>query len=75
MTVAAVLDGRLDPMTGVGYVVSQLIGGIARLRGRPDDVSQAAVAEHGDAARATASINDIQAVIIETRVHGVLPRW
>jgi aquaporin Z len=29
VTVAAVLDKRLDPMTGVGYVVSQLIGGIA----------------------------------------------
>ena len=28
VTIAAVLDKRLDPMTGVGYVVSQLIGGI-----------------------------------------------
>ena len=29
VTLAAVLDGRLDWTTGVGYVVSQLIGGIA----------------------------------------------
>lgn len=29
VTVAAVIDKRLDAMTGVGYVVSQLIGGIA----------------------------------------------
>ena len=29
VTIAAVIDKRLDPATGVGYIASQLIGGIA----------------------------------------------
>ena len=44
VTVAAVLDGRLDPMTGVGYVVSQLIGGIGAAALVLAMSSQAAVA-------------------------------
>ena len=44
VTVAAVLDGRLDPMTGVGYVVSQLIGGIGAAALVLTMSSQAAVA-------------------------------
>ena len=49
VTVAAVLDGRLDPITGVGYVVSQLIGGIGAAAFVLTMSSQAAVAEHRDA--------------------------
>ncbi len=44
VTVAAVLDGRLDPLTGVGYVVSQLIGGIGAAAFVLAMSSQAAVA-------------------------------
>ncbi|HLY13270.1 MAG TPA: aquaporin, partial [Candidatus Limnocylindrales bacterium] len=44
VTLAAVLDKRLDPMTGVGYVVAQLIGGIAAATFVLVMSSQAAVA-------------------------------
>lgn len=64
VTVAAVLDGRLDPMTGVGYVVSQLIGGIAAAAFILTMASQTAVA--GTVTLPGNGINDIQAVIIET---------
>ena len=64
VTVAAVLDGRLDPMTGVGYVVSQLIGGIGAAAFVLAMSSQAAVAT--TETLPGAGINDIQAVIIET---------
>ncbi len=64
VTVAAVLDGRLDPMTGVGYIASQLIGGIAAAAFVLTMSSQAQVA--GTATLpAGGAINDIQAVIIE----------
>ena len=65
VTVAAVLDGRLDPMTGVGYVVSQLIGGIGAAALVLAMSSQAAVAST-ETLPDSALINDIQAVIIET---------
>ena len=64
VTVAAVLDGRLDPMTGVGYVVSQLIGGIAAAAVVLTMTSQAAVA--GTATVPGGGLNDIQALIVET---------
>jgi aquaporin Z len=64
VTVAAVLDGRLDPMTGVGYVVSQLIGGIGAAAFVLAMSSQAAVA--GTETLPGSGINDIQAVVIET---------
>lgn len=64
VTVAAVLDGRLDPMTGVGYVVSQLIGGIAAAAVVLTMTSQAAVA--GTATLPGGGLNDIQALILET---------
>jgi aquaporin Z len=63
VTVAAVLDGRLDPLTGVGYVVSQLIGGIGAAAFVLTMSSQAAVA--GTATVPGNGINDIQAVVIE----------
>lgn len=64
VTVAAVLDGRLDPMTGVGYVVSQLIGGIAAATVVLVLTSQAAVA--GTATVPGEGISDLQALAIET---------
>lgn len=63
VTVAAVLDGRLDWMTGVGYIVSQLIGGIAAAALVLAVSSQAAVA--GTATLPGPNISDIQAVVIE----------
>lgn len=65
VTVAAVLDGRLDPMTGVGYVVSQLIGGIGAAALVLTMSSQAAVAGTETLPNHDL-INDIQAVILET---------
>jgi aquaporin Z len=65
VTVAAVLDGRLDPMTGVGYVASQLIGGIGAAALVLTMSSQAAVAGT-ETLPNHELINDIQAVIIET---------
>jgi aquaporin Z len=64
VTVAAVLDGRLDPMTGVGYVVSQLIGGIAAAAVVLTMTSQTAVA--GTATVPGNGLNDIHALILET---------
>jgi len=64
VTVAAVLDGRLDTMTGVGYVASQLIGGIGAAALVLVMSSQAQVA--GTVTQpAAGAISDIQAVIIE----------
>lgn len=63
VTLAAVLDKRLDPMTGVGYVVAQLIGGIAAAAFVLVMSNQAAVA--GTVTGHPASISDIQAVVIE----------
>lgn len=63
VTVAAVLDKRLDPMTGVGYVVAQLIGGIGAAAFVLVMSSQAAVA--GTITGHAKSISDIQALVIE----------
>jgi aquaporin Z len=63
VTLAAVLDKRLDPMTGIGYVVAQLIGGIAAAAFVLVMSNQAAVA--GTVTRHPASVSDIQAVVIE----------
>ena len=64
VTVAAVMDKRLDPMTGVGYVASQVIGGIGAAAFVLVMFNQAAVAStvtqpgHG--------IDAMKALIIET---------
>jgi aquaporin Z len=64
VTVAAVMDKRLDPMTGVGYVASQIIGGIGAAAFVLVMFNQAAVAStvtlpgHG--------IDAMKALIIET---------
>jgi MIP family channel proteins len=63
VTVAAVLDGRLDWMTGVGYVASQLIGGIAAAALVLVVSSQVAVA--GTATLPGSGVSDVQAVVIE----------
>jgi len=63
VTLAAVLDQRLDPMTGVGYVVAQLIGGIAAATFVLVMSNQAAVA--GTITKPGTGISDIQALIIE----------
>jgi aquaporin Z len=63
VTIGAVLDKRLDPMTGAGYIVAQLIGGIGAGAFVLVMSSQAAVA----ATRTTPGkgISDVQAVVIE----------
>ena len=63
VTLAAVLDKRLDPMTGVGYVVAQLIGCIAAATFVLVMSNQAAVA--GTITKPGTGISDIQALIIE----------
>jgi aquaporin Z len=63
VTLAAVLDKRLDPMTGVGYVVAQLIGGIAAAAFVLVMSSQDAV--KGTITAHAASLSDLQAVVIE----------
>jgi MIP family channel proteins len=63
VTVAAIIDKRLDAMTGVGYVVSQLIGGIAAAVVVLILFSQAAVA--GTRTLPGNGIDDMKAVIIE----------
>ena len=64
VTVGAVLDRRLDWMTGVGYVVSQLIGGIAAAAFVAVLFNQAAVA--GTETLPGNGIDDIKAVVLET---------
>ena len=63
VTVAAVIDKRMDAMTGVGYVASQLIGGIAAAVVVLVLFSQAAVA--GTRTLPGNGIDDMKAVIIE----------
>jgi MIP family channel proteins len=63
VTVAAVIDKRLDAMTGVGYVVSQLIGGIGAASVVLLLFSQAAVAS--TTTLPGNGIDDAKAVIIE----------
>jgi aquaporin Z len=63
VTLAAVLDKRLDPMTGVGYVVAQVIGGIGAATFVLIMSNQAAVA--GTITAPGSGISDLQAVVIE----------
>ena len=63
VTVAAVIDKRLDPMTGVGYVVSQLIGGIGAAAVVLVLFDQAAV--RSTETLPGAGIGDVKAVVIE----------
>jgi MIP family channel proteins len=63
VTLAAVIDKRLDAMTGVGYVVSQLIGGIAAAVVVMLLFDQASVA--GTRTLPGNGIDDVKAVIIE----------
>ena len=63
VTVAAVLDKRLDPMTGAGYIVAQLIGGIGAAAFVLLMSNQAAVA--GTITGHPTSVSDLQAVLIE----------
>ena len=63
VTVAAVIDKRLDAMTGVGYVASQVIGGIAAAVVVLVLFNQAAVA--GTATLPGNGIDDAKAVVIE----------
>lgn len=63
VTVAAVLDRRMDWMAGVGYVVAQLVGGIAA-------AAFVLVVSNGTAVAGTrtvpgAGVSDIQAMAIE----------
>ena len=64
VTIAAVLDKRLDPMTGVGYIVSQLIGGIAAATLVMVLFNQAAVAS--TVTQPGSGIDAPKALIIET---------
>lgn len=64
VTVAAVIDKRLDPLTGVGYVASQLIGGIAAAVVVMLLFSQAAVA--GTETLPRNGVDDMKAVILES---------
>ena len=63
VTIGAVLDKRLDPMTGAGYIVAQLIGGIGAGAFVLVMSNQAALA--GTRTTPSAGISDIQAVVIE----------
>ena len=63
VTLAAVIDKRMDAMTGVGYVASQLVGGIAAAVVVLVLFSQAAVA--GTRTLPGNGIDDMKAVIIE----------
>ena len=63
VTVAAVLDKRLDPMTGAGYIVAQLIGGLGAAGFVLVMSNQAAVS--GTRTTPGTGIGDVQAVVIE----------
>ena len=63
VTIGAVLDKRLDPMTGAAYIVAQLIGGIGAGAFVLVMSNQAALA--GTRTTPGAGISDIQAVVIE----------
>ncbi len=64
VTVAAVIDKRLDAMTGVGYIVSQLIGGIAAAVVILVVFSQAAVAE--TITQPGNGVDTVKALLLET---------
>ncbi len=63
VTIGAVLDKRLDPMTGVGYIVAQLIRGIGAGAFVLVMSNQAAVA--GTRTNPGAGSSDVQALVIE----------
>ena len=63
VTIGAVLDKRLDPVNGAGYIVAQLIGGIGAAAFVLVMSNQAAVA--GTITRHSSSISDLQALVIE----------
>ncbi len=63
VTIGAVLDRRLDWATGVGYVVSQLIGGIAAAALVAVLFNQAAV--RGTETLPANGIDDLKAVVLE----------
>ena len=64
VTIAAVADKRLDPMHGVGYIVAQLVGGIAAALVVAAIFGQAAVA--GTETHPGGGVTEIQALLIET---------
>jgi aquaporin Z len=64
VTVAAVLDKRLDPVNGVGYVIAQLIGGIGAALLVAVVFGQSGVAK--TITKPGNGVTDIQAVILET---------
>ncbi len=63
VTIAAVMDKRLDPMHGVGYIVAQLVGGIAAALVVAAIFGQSAVA--GTETHPGGGVSEIQALIIE----------
>ncbi|MCY7286699.1 MAG: aquaporin family protein [Cryobacterium sp.] len=63
VTIAAVMDKRLDPMYGVGYIVAQLVGGIAAALVVAVIFGQSAVA--GTETHPGGGVSEIQALIIE----------
>ncbi len=63
VTIGAVLDKRLDPMTGAGYIAAQLIGGIGAAAFVLFMSSQGAVA--GTITGHSAALSDLQALVIE----------
>jgi aquaporin Z len=64
VTIAAVADKRLDPVNGTGYIVAQLVGGIAAALVVAVIFGQAAVA--GTETHPGGGVTDIQALVIET---------
>lgn len=63
VTIAAVMDKRLDPVHGVGYIVAQLVGGIAAALVVAAIFGQSAVA--GTETHPGGGVTEIQALIIE----------
>jgi len=69
VTIAAVLDGRLDWASGVGYIVAQLIGGTGAAVLVLAVSSQGAIA--GTRTVPGAGISDIQAIVLEAIVTAI----
>ncbi len=63
VTVAAVLDGRLDVRNGVAYIVGQVVGGIGAAGLVLLMTSQAAVAK--TVTKPGSGLSDIQALVVE----------
>jgi aquaporin Z len=64
VTVAALADRRIDPLNGIGYIVAQLLGGVAAALAVAAIFGQAAVA--GTETLPGGGVTDIQALVIET---------